>query len=386
MRNLSGLNTQEAARLVDRDLFRDVVGRFASGVTVVTARDQGTDYGMTASAIASLSMDPPMLLVCLKQMIPTQGAVSRSRALAVNILGEDQGEVAAQFARPHENKFRGTNVSYGVLGEPLLVDALAHLECRVVEEVCGGTHSVFLAEVQSADAREGTPLAYFRGKFGRFEEASDEEVYRRIREWVLRRDIQIGQPLNIDDLAYQFDTPRQAVYYALTKLTAEGLVSKGPEGGYVVTPIDAKASDDAFDARRVIELGVAEMTVGYLSAEELDGLRERLEIMKPLITDDRFVDFEDYLKANTEYHEYLIGLTGNEALLSSYRLLSLKGLMARAFGGSNESSDKVIEEHVRLTEAYEEENLQAAKTCIQEYADLAKQRARSVLEAAGGSV
>ena len=82
----------------------------------------------------------------------------------------------------------------GAHGEPLLGDALATLECRVVEEVTGGTHSVFLAEVDRASARTGAPLAYFRGQFGRLELAQDDAAFEELRARVLSRDLEVGPP------------------------------------------------------------------------------------------------------------------------------------------------------------------------------------------------
>jgi len=160
---------QEQQRLVDRELFRSVIGHFASGVAILTARHEGIDYGLTASAVSSLSLDPPMLLVCVNKTSNTQRAIAQSQVFAVNILRENQSEVAFQFARSHPDKFRGMSVSYGELGTPLLGDTLATIECRVIEEVTGGTHSVFLAEVHSAQATQGMPLTYYRGRMGRFE-------------------------------------------------------------------------------------------------------------------------------------------------------------------------------------------------------------------------
>jgi len=153
----------------DRDRFRDVIGHFASGVTIITSRYGDEDFGVTANAVSSLSLDPPMMLVCLNRVSRTQTAVSRSKGFSVNILNENQGDLAVRFATSESDKFRGVGVTYGELGNPLLDGAIAHLECRVIEEVSGGTHCVFLAGVQRAERFDGEPLAYFRGRFGRLE-------------------------------------------------------------------------------------------------------------------------------------------------------------------------------------------------------------------------
>ena len=153
---------------VNREHMRRVMGRFASGVTIITTRHEGIDYGLTASAVSSLSLDPPMLLICINKTSNTQKAIEASRVFGVNILRGNQSEVARRFATSDPDKYTGQSVSYGALGVPLLDDMLATIECRVTEIVSGGTHSVFLAEVEAAHAAEGMPLATFRGRLGRF--------------------------------------------------------------------------------------------------------------------------------------------------------------------------------------------------------------------------
>lgn len=156
-------------RPLSADEFREVIGHFASGVTVVTALDGGEPFGTTASAVASLSLEPPMLLVCMNRSSRTGQAIDRSGRFGVSILAEGQSEIAERFARKGSD-FEGIPLRRGSWGEPLLSEALATLECRVAERVAGGTHTVFIAEVDRASARTGgAPLAYFRGMFGRLE-------------------------------------------------------------------------------------------------------------------------------------------------------------------------------------------------------------------------
>ncbi len=85
-------------------VFRQVIGNFSSGATVITTREQDTNYGLTASAVTSLTLEPPMLLVCVNKNTGTQAAITRNRKFGVNILGEEQGELAYQFVRPQTNK------------------------------------------------------------------------------------------------------------------------------------------------------------------------------------------------------------------------------------------------------------------------------------------
>jgi flavin reductase (DIM6/NTAB) family NADH-FMN oxidoreductase RutF len=158
----------------DQRLYREVVSHFATGVAVITARHDGVDYGMTASALASLSVEPPTLLVCLSRESVTHSAIHSAGAFGVNILTESQAEIAKRFAgTDRAQKFDELRVRHGELGQPLLLDALARLECRVAEPVTGGTHTIFLGTVQNAEADEGAPLTYFRGRFGRFLDAHE---------------------------------------------------------------------------------------------------------------------------------------------------------------------------------------------------------------------
>jgi flavin reductase (DIM6/NTAB) family NADH-FMN oxidoreductase RutF len=149
--------------------FRNVMGHFATGVTVVTTRHDGKDFGTTASAVSSVSLEPPMLLVCMNRSSLTGQAVTASQQFAINILRADQRALAERFASKQPRKLAPGDTTDGAWGQPLLRDAIAAVECRVVEQIAGGTHVVFIAQALGAEAPGGEPLAYFRGRFGRLE-------------------------------------------------------------------------------------------------------------------------------------------------------------------------------------------------------------------------
>lgn len=151
---------------VTSEQFRHVIGHFVTGVTVVTTERDGEPLGTTASAIASLSLDPPMLIACMNRGSATGQAIRATRRFAVNVLGIGQDDLAVRFGRKGGDKFDGVRVRAGIHDQPLLSEALAHVECRVVEEAEGGTHLIFIAEVEGAVAGQGAPLAYYRGQFG----------------------------------------------------------------------------------------------------------------------------------------------------------------------------------------------------------------------------
>lgn len=371
----------------DQGLFREVIGHFASGVTVITARHEGLDYGMTASAVSSLSLEPPMLLVCVNKATVTETAISGSGTFGVNILHEGQGDVAERFAGRHESdKFAQVEVSYGRFGNPMLADSLARLECEVTEKVTGGTHTIFLGLVDQAEAGPGAPLAYFRGSFGRFEQAQDLAVYDELRDRVMSRRIALGGSLDINRLATELDAERASVYHALTKLFAEGLLSRDAGARYVVTPVTVHISDKTFDARCAVELGVAELTVGRVSAEQLAELRRLMEESLPLIEDDRFVDLARYAQVNHRFHELQVSFADSAPLSDAYARLTNLGLIARTLSSSDEASSELVQDHRRLVEAYEAGDTEAARRTIVEHAQRTKQTHRKAIESAGGEI
>ncbi len=371
-------------------MFRQVIGHFASGVTIITTREQATNYGLTASAVTSITLEPPMLLVCFNKNTGTQAAISRTRVFAVNILDEGQADLAYKFAKPQSDKFQGVEFSYGIFGEPLLTGALAHIECRVAADVEAGTHRAFLSEVEHARAYVGSPLTYFRGKFGRFGQAQDEAVYREMRQHVLNRELALGEALDPFELASKFETAQSSTYYALTKLATEGLVSRDLTKGYVVTPVDVKTLREAFDARCDIEVGVAERTVSRTSGDDLAELRRRMEATLPLIVNHRFVDFERYVETNRAFHEYMVGLAKNNALLEAYRRLSVEGIIWRAMWRMldrfEQANEEAVSDHQRLVEAYESGDRQYAKSVIAGHTERARRVYQRAIELSGGQV
>jgi 4-nitrophenol 2-monooxygenase / 4-nitrocatechol 4-monooxygenase, reductase component len=382
-------NTESATRRppLDKEIFRQVIGNFATGVTVITASDEGTDYGMTASAVCSLSLEPPMLLVCVNKAVSTEKAISGCGAFGVNILHEDQGDIAEHFAGRHTpQKFARVNVSRGDLGSPLLADALARLECRVTERATGGTHSVFMGEVCHAEARKGAPLAYFRGSFGRIEMVQDLAVYDQLRDGVMSRRCVLGAPLGVGALAEELGAERATVHRSLTRLAAEGLVSRDPERGYIVTPITVRVSDETLEARCAVELGVAELTVGRADPDDVAELRRLMEETLPLIKDECFVDLARYAQANQHFHEWHVSLARSRPLLDAYARLTNVGLIARTLSPSDEASGELVEDHRRWVEAYEAGDLNWARKVIREHAERTKATHRKAIESAGGEI
>jgi len=167
---------------IDPTAFREAIAHFATGVTVITTMYEGRPAGMTASAVASLSLEPVLLLVCINNRLPTHSAIETSRRFVVNVLGEGQEELALRFARPAPDKFAGVPL---IEGEelPVLQEAIAHFTCDVHERFPGGDHSIFTGLVRDFGAVHGRrPLLYFKSGFGSLRD-TEGELLRETLGW-----------------------------------------------------------------------------------------------------------------------------------------------------------------------------------------------------------
>jgi flavin reductase (DIM6/NTAB) family NADH-FMN oxidoreductase RutF len=164
---------------VEELAFREAISHFATGVTVITTLHEGRPVGMTASAVASLSLDPVLLLVCINNNLPTHTAIEQSRRFVVNVLGEGQERLALQFARPSPDKFADIVLRDHEL--PVLEDAIAHFVCDVHERFPGGDHSIFIGEVRECGSVRGKrPLVYFRSRFGELRDPELEFLHEAV--------------------------------------------------------------------------------------------------------------------------------------------------------------------------------------------------------------
>ena len=157
--------------ILDPDSFRSVLGRFASGVTVITARDaQGHDLGMTASAFCSVSLNPPLVQVCVDRTASMHDAIMTAERFGVSILAADQEALSRRFSQvDSSHRFDGIGYERGESGVVLLLDALAHLECTVHARHEAGDHTIIVGEVERAEARDARPLLYYRGGYAQLE-------------------------------------------------------------------------------------------------------------------------------------------------------------------------------------------------------------------------
>lgn len=152
--------------------FRAVLGRFPTGVTVVATCEGQAPVGLTVNAFASISLDPPLVMISIDKHSHLHDAIPQARIFAVSMLTTEQQELSKRFAGQtgdRTDRFRGVNWRTEATGAPILSDALAWVDCRVEAIYDGGDHSIILGRVEALGATNDDPLLYYRGRYGRIE-------------------------------------------------------------------------------------------------------------------------------------------------------------------------------------------------------------------------
>ena len=162
---------------VDGPSLRRTMGRFATGVAVVTTGTESDPHGMTVNSLTSVSLDPPLVLVSLTKDSRTTQTVRNTATFAISILSVRQEQLALRFARRGEDHFEGLPLEYEHHDVPVVPGALAHVECVIESEVLAGDHVLYLGKVVRTCDRDGEPLAFYSGKFGEFAASGDAETH-----------------------------------------------------------------------------------------------------------------------------------------------------------------------------------------------------------------
>jgi len=334
--------------------FRDAMGRFASGVTVITTHDDGVDFGAAASAVSSLSDEPPMILICLNVTSTTAQAIQRSGVFAVNVLSEDSAPIAQRFASKGDDKFKSVPFERGHAGEPLLSGSIAQFEVDVEETVRGGTHLVFLGRVRKVTSLPGNPLAYFRGSFGRMEMHADSAALRAVRDYVVGKVVDVSVPLDAEHIAGVLEIEVGRAFSALVALANEGLVRR-TGAAFELEPVPDQVLFDYYAAKLAIEVGAAAQTVGRVGADELAELRRLKDETLQYIDVERevFSDPEGWIRSNNAFHEYVVALAGSVILNETYKGLRLPALELRAITQATRAPKSVVDDHDVIVEGYE---------------------------------
>lgn len=153
------------ASKLDLDLMKQVNRQFITGVTVVTVMDETTPKGLAVNAFASISLDPPTVLVCVQRTSSTHDCLFRASHLAINILSVDQLDVVNRFAVKSDDKFAGLDWEAGRFGSPMINRSSARMEAEIRERLQASTHTIFICRVVDAQVTDRTSMVYAAGKF-----------------------------------------------------------------------------------------------------------------------------------------------------------------------------------------------------------------------------
>jgi 3-hydroxy-9,10-secoandrosta-1,3,5(10)-triene-9,17-dione monooxygenase reductase component len=159
-----------SAPAFDQARMKEVMGTFATGVTVITAVYEGQPVGMACQSFASLSLEPAYISFCPALTSTTYPKIQAAGKFVVNILADDQGDLCRAMARSGTDKFAGVDWKPGTNGAPLLHGVIAHIECTIAHELPGGDHTIVIGEVTALDTpHPGEPLMFHKGKYGSFQ-------------------------------------------------------------------------------------------------------------------------------------------------------------------------------------------------------------------------
>jgi len=151
---------------VTSEEFRCACGRFATGVAIASVLDsQGVPHGLTVSSFTSVSLSPPLILICLGHEVTIIDLFRASRYFGINVLAQNQRGLSERFARKNEDRFNGLEWRRGETGVPLLPGVLASIECAVDQRVTAGDHDILIGEMVSARVAEGEPLIHFASRY-----------------------------------------------------------------------------------------------------------------------------------------------------------------------------------------------------------------------------
>ena len=214
-----------------------------------------------------------------------------------------------------------------------------------------------------------------------------------MRTRLVTRELAAGGRLNLDNIAESLCVPRSAVYHALTKLSADGLVHRAPDGQFVVTPLTLEVVTDSLEAQRAIQLGVAARTVGRITDEQLIRFREVVQATRPVTVEGTAFDMRAHLQTHAIFHETFVGLAGSRALLDAHNrvnavrlIINLTSMRTFAPSISVAAAKGAFLHHLAMLEAYEARDVEGAVAAINQHFNEAIGLAQQQIDTTGGEL
>lgn len=379
---MSRIEEQELTPLVTSESFRNIAGYFASGITVITTMDGEAPAGTTVSAVSSLSLDPPLMLVCLNKSSSTHDKVLASGKFAINILAQDQGATAYAFARKGDDKFAGIPWHPSASEQPLIDNSLASIVCNVADTAVGGTHTVFMGQVVEAETHPGEPLTYYRGEFGRFDPEAESKGYAKLRELVLSREIPVSTAVDIEMLAAELRIRPEYLSKAVIRLETEGWLERSSDGSAVVRPVSLDMARGAFAAQCSIELGVVAVALQQANDVQVSVVAEATKNLERG-TQSKLAERLNDIR---QFHQAILSLSASPQLQRAFEQMSTTALWRHVLSDA-ESLEMLDPVHlVELGHAVQHRDLVTAENALREQLERVIQVAESALERGNGEI
>jgi flavin reductase (DIM6/NTAB) family NADH-FMN oxidoreductase RutF len=255
---------------VDAALFRAVLGQWPTGVAVITTVVDDEWHGMTASSFSSVSLEPPLVSVCIDRGIPSHDRIARAGVFAVNILGKDHVELGKRFAGATAgvDRFTGLDASTAKTGAPVLAEAIGWVDCVLFAAHESGDHTIFVGEVLAAETpRVATPLLYHSRAWGQFADVLPPQAFLIARPEVVvldafvRGDAALDEAAALGATAICFDdTSGEADPLTVRALLAEARVRL--PGVELSVALDDRLGFGLANALTTLKSGVARLVVG----------------------------------------------------------------------------------------------------------------------------
>jgi DNA-binding GntR family transcriptional regulator len=319
------VNTLFGARDTLRAALPDLVlASLESGPAIVTLTLGGKSFAAPVTSVSVVGRTSTLLLAVAEDE-PLAAVVGEVTALGLNLLGGDEFLLRQLREAPDLD---GIRVVAGDSGVPLLVDSAAQIEGLLVDAMRLAGQLVCAVEVATVHSSPDRMNGGRRGHTASLEAARDESVYVALRDALLGRDLPLGDVVDIDEVADRLNVRSVHVGYALARLAQDGLVVRGADGRYAVTPVDEALVTSVLHARRILMTGIAECLVHELTDSEVAQIREAAErTRRPPGTRNIGVENGDSVRVFKDFNETVVRLSGNEVLSETYARLSVPTVM-----------------------------------------------------------
>lgn len=233
-------------------------------------------------------------------------------------------------------------------------------------------------EVLAVANKGGKPLAYFRGGFGHFTAAQDEQLYCTLKQRLLRGELELGAAIDLEAVSAETNSDLNALEKAFGRLIGDDLVVRADSGEYRVRPFTAEMACEAFELREVLAREAIRVITAEPPSSLTRELEKALEHMAQEIRENTFLDFSRYVTANCQFYRTLIGGMNNAAAVRAFDSLNIAGIMERSFGLTSNTSENNITINRSMLDAIKHRLPRDAWTYLREYTNMAKDRVREI--------